>query len=106
MRHRIEMRTAHTDFNPKTTAGKPASGPAQSGVPVAVTLVERMSIEENLILTGDIRGLNEARVYPKVPGRLLRKIKDVGDLVKKDEVVAMGDRNEPALEFAAGEVTS
>ena len=85
---------------------KVTSGPVQSGVPVAVSLVERKDIHQTLILTGDVRGLNEAKVYPKVPGRLLRKIKDTGDLVKKDEVVAMVDRNEPALQFAAAEVTS
>lgn len=75
-------------------------------IPVAVIQVQRKSIEETLILTGDVRGLNEARVYPKVGGRLLRKIRKVGDLVKRDEVVALVDRNEPALQFAAAEVTS
>lgn len=78
----------------------------QTGIPVAVTQVGRQSIEATLILTGDVRGLNEARVYPQVPGRLLRKIKEVGDLVKKDEVIALVDRNEPALQFAPAEVTS
>lgn len=78
----------------------------ETRIPVAVTEVQRQSIEQTLILTGDVRGMNEARVYPKVPGRLLRKIKDVGDLVKKNEVVALVDRDEPALQFAAAEVTS
>lgn len=85
---------------------KAQTGPAQSGVPVAVTQVKRQQIEETLILTGDIRGLNEARVYPKVPGRLQRKIKEVGDVVKKGEVLSLVDRDEPALQFAAAEVTS
>jgi multidrug efflux pump subunit AcrA (membrane-fusion protein) len=80
--------------------------PTQSGVPVAVTEVKRQQIEETLILTGDIRGLNEARVYPRVPGRLQRKIKEVGDVVKKGEVLSLVDRDEPALQFAAAEVTS
>lgn len=77
-----------------------------TGIPVAVTEVWRKHIEETLVLTGDVRGLNEARVYPRVPGRLLRKVKEVGDLVKKDEVVALVDRDEPALQFAAAEVSS
>ena len=82
------------------------TAPTQSGIPVAVTEVKRSYIEETLILTGDIRGLNEARVYPKVPGRLQRKIKEVGDVVKKGEVLSLVDRDEPALQFAAAEVTS
>ncbi|HOX21962.1 MAG TPA: efflux RND transporter periplasmic adaptor subunit [Elusimicrobiales bacterium] len=75
-------------------------------VPVAVTPVKRAVFEDQLQLTGDIRGMNEARIYPKVPGRLLRKIKDAGDAVIKGEVVALIDRDEPALKFAAAEVTS
>lgn len=75
-------------------------------VPVAVEPVQRRLVEETLELTGDVRGMNEARVYPKVPGRLLRKIKDSGDTVKKGEVLALIDRDEPALKFAAAEVTS
>lgn len=77
-----------------------------AAVPVAVAKVKTAMIEDELQLTGDVRGLNEARLYPKVPGRLLRKIKDVGDVVSKGEVVALVDRDEPALKFAAAEVTS
>ncbi|MCX5781906.1 MAG: efflux RND transporter periplasmic adaptor subunit [Elusimicrobia bacterium] len=75
-------------------------------VPVTVAEVKKVLIEEEMQLTGDVRGLNEARLYPKVPGRLLRKIKDAGDIVKKDEVVALIDRDEPGLKFKAAEVTS
>ena len=70
-------------------------------VPVTAEPVQRKLVEETLELTGDVRGMNEARIYPKVPGRLLRKIKDAGDTVKKGEVVALIDRDEPALKFAA-----
>jgi len=75
-------------------------------VPVTAEPVQRKLVEETLELTGDVRGMNEARIYPKVPGRLLRKIKDAGDTVKKGEVVALIDRDEPALKFAAAEVTA
>lgn len=75
-------------------------------VPVNVAGVTRQTIEETLELTGDIRGLNEARLFPKVPGRLLRKIKDVGDVVAKGEAVALIDRDEPGMQFEPAEVTS
>lgn len=75
-------------------------------VPVTAAEVKKALIEDELQLTGDIRGLNEARLYPKVPGRLLKKIKDAGDIVAKGEVVALIDRDEPALKFEAAEVTS
>lgn len=75
-------------------------------IPVAVARVEKKTVLDTLELTGDIRGLNEARVFPKVPGRLLRKVKTEGEIVKKGEVLALVDRDEPALKFAAAEVTS
>lgn len=75
-------------------------------VPVATVHVKSETIEDILLLTGDVHGWDEAKVYPKVSGRLAQKIHDVGDLVKKDEVVAKVDRNEPAMEFALSEVTS
>lgn len=75
-------------------------------VPVTSAVVKKMLIEEELQLTGDIRGLNEARLYPKVSGRLLRRVKDAGDVVSKGEVVALVDRDEPGLKFEAAEVTS
>jgi membrane fusion protein (multidrug efflux system) len=75
-------------------------------VPVTVSDVKKVLIEEEMQLTGDVRGQNEARLYPKVPGRLLRKLKDAGDIVKKGEVVALIDRDEPGLKFEAAEVTS
>ncbi|MBI2058586.1 MAG: efflux RND transporter periplasmic adaptor subunit [Nitrospirae bacterium] len=75
-------------------------------VPIAVATVQRVDMESILELTGDVRGLNEARVFPKVPGKLMRRVKDVGDTVRKGETLVMVDRDEPALEFAPGEVTS
>lgn len=79
---------------------------AADAVPVNVAGVARQTVEETLELTGDIRGLNEARLFPKVPGRLMRKIKDVGDAVAKGEVVALVDRDEPGMKFEPAEVTS
>jgi multidrug efflux pump subunit AcrA (membrane-fusion protein) len=90
----------------KILSSKKAAGGGGEAVAVATAKAERKDIEETLDLTGDIRGLNEARLYPRVPGRLLRKIKDAGDIVKKGDVVALVDRDEPALKFAAAEVTS
>ena len=75
-------------------------------VPVAVSRVESKTIEEQLFLTGDIRGFNVAGVFPKVPGKMMKKIKEVGDVVLKGEVIALIDRDEPALKYAAAEVNA
>lgn len=75
-------------------------------VPVEAVQSEFKTIEETISMSGDIRGLNEAKVYSRVGGRLMRKVRDVGEMVKKGEVVAFVDRDEPALKFAPAEITS
>jgi len=64
----------------------------------------RGDIEEIISLNGDIRGLWEVDVYTRVSGKLIKKIKEEGDSVRKGEVVALIDRDEPALGFTKAEV--
>ncbi|HAX61093.1 MAG TPA: hypothetical protein DCX95_00820 [Elusimicrobia bacterium] len=73
---------------------------------VEVVTVKIGDIEETIPLTGDIHGDKEVKVYAKVSGKLNRKIKTEGDYIKKDEVVAMIDRDEEALKFSEAEVKS
>jgi len=73
---------------------------------VKIAKVKIGKIEENISLVGDIYGQREVKVYTKVSGKLTKKIKNEGELVKEDEVVALIDRNEPALNFAQAEVKS
>lgn len=75
-------------------------------VPVKTVKPVSKNIEELLFLTGDVRGLSEAKVYSKVSGKLQLKKKDVGDIVSKNSVVALVDRDEPAFEYKPSEVDS
>jgi len=75
-------------------------------IPVKVREVKRGDIEEIISLTGDIHGITEVKVFAKVPGRLIKKIKREGDRVKKDEVIALIDRDEPAMKFSKAIVKS
>jgi membrane fusion protein, multidrug efflux system len=93
-------------ISPRFFAGDKNAKKAVELVPVSVAEVKKATIDEELQFTGDIKGQNEAKLYPKVPGRLQSKVKDAGDIVKKGEVVALIDRDEPALKFEAAEVTS
>ncbi|MDH5173932.1 MAG: hypothetical protein OEW43_01595, partial [Elusimicrobiota bacterium] len=74
-----------------------------------ITLVKtvpagRGDIEEIIFLNGDIRGLREVDVYTRVSGKLIKKNKEEGESVRKGEVVALIDRDEPALGFTKAEV--
>ena len=71
---------------------------------IKTVLAGKGDIEEIIFLNGDIRGLREVDVYTRVSGKLIKKIKEEGESVKKGEVVALIDRDEPALGFTKAEV--
>jgi len=78
----------------------------EKGTPIKTVQAGKGNIEEIISLNGDIRGLREVDVYTRVSGKLIKKIKEEGDSVKKGEIVALIDRDEPALGFTKAEVKS
>lgn len=78
--------------------------PEEKITPVKTVPAGRGDIEEIISLNGDIRGWREVDVYTRVSGKLIKKIKEEGDSVRKGEVVALIDRDEPALGFTKAEV--
>ncbi len=75
-------------------------------VPVKVTEAKLDSLYETISLSGDILGQKEAKVYPKVPGKLVQKIKVEGELVKENQPIALINRDEIALNYADAQVRS
>ena len=61
------------------------------GIPVAVSVVRKGSITDELSLTGNIEAASDVDLYSKVSGRLEELKKDAGDEVKEGEVVARID---------------
>lgn len=64
------------------------------------------NIEDYLILVGSIKALDEAVLYPRVSGKLLRNLLTEGDAVKKDQPVALIERDEPGVVYEAAPVPS
>ncbi len=64
------------------------------------------TIADSINFVGEIKGINEVTVVPKVVGRLVKKIKEEGSYVKKDEVICEIDRDEPVLKFTLYELKS
>ncbi len=74
--------------------------------PVQVELVKKGNLSLSLNLMGDVKGSEEVDVFPKAPGKLVElKVKE-GDRVKKDQVVAVVDRDVDGMKFELAEVTS
>ncbi len=75
-------------------------------VPIEVDTVKRGNIEERLSFTGDIKAQDQILVYPKVAGKLIENRVQEGDRVKKEEIIAIVDRDITGLKFEPVEVTS
>ena len=63
-------------------------------------------LEEYILLTGSVKALDEATLYPRTSGKLLRNVLKEGDPVKKDETVALVERDEPGVVYEPAPVPS
>ena len=75
-------------------------------VPVRVMRVGMESVNRALEYVGDIKGRDEAMVYPKVSGKIIEKVKEEGSAITKGEVIAYVDRDEVGLKFEKAPVES
>jgi multidrug efflux pump subunit AcrA (membrane-fusion protein) len=74
--------------------------------PIEVEVVQTTTFKKFLSYTGDIQGIEEIDVLPKVSGKLLEiKVKE-GDRIKNDQVLALIDRDVTGVKFELAEVTS
>jgi len=73
---------------------------------VQVELVKKGSLSLSLNLIGDVEGKEEVDIFPKAGGKLVElKVKE-GDRVKKEQVVAVVDRDVDGVKFERVEVAS
>jgi len=76
------------------------------GVPVKVMKVELKDVDVALDYAGNIKGRDEALVYPKVGGKIIEMIKEDGSPVTKGDTILFIDRDEVGLEFEKAPVES
>ncbi|MDI6807938.1 MAG: efflux RND transporter periplasmic adaptor subunit [Candidatus Eisenbacteria bacterium] len=75
-------------------------------IPVEVQLVQRSPYTPVLNYTGEIKSIEEVLIYPRVSGKVAEmKIRE-GSMVRKNQVVALIDRDIPGLEFELAETIS
>jgi membrane fusion protein, multidrug efflux system len=79
---------------------------SEEAVPVKVMKIEPRHIYETLEYVGNIKGQDEALVYPKVTGKIIEKVKENGSKVVKGDVIAYIDRDEVGLTFEKAPVES
>lgn len=64
------------------------------------------NIEDYLTLVGSVKALDEATLFPRVAGKLLRNLLTEGDRVTKDQTVALIERDEPGVVYEPAPVPS
>ncbi|MBI5143489.1 MAG: efflux RND transporter periplasmic adaptor subunit [Candidatus Omnitrophica bacterium] len=87
--------------------GKGSAGKVRDEtVPVKVMNVKKENLKKVLEYVGDIKGQDEAILYPKVSGKIIEKVKEAGSPVNKGEAIAYVDRDEIGLKFEKAPVES
>lgn len=77
-----------------------------AAIPVKTDTIVLKDIQETIDYVGDIRALDEVSVYPKVSGKIIKKVKDEGAAVSKAEVLAFIDRDEVGEKYEPAPVES
>ncbi len=72
---------------------------AFSAVPMDVfvvqnEIVQNRDLQQRLLMSGSIKALEEAVLYPRVSGKLLRNVLREGDSVKRNQTVSLIERDE------------
>ncbi|MFA5005181.1 MAG: efflux RND transporter periplasmic adaptor subunit [Candidatus Omnitrophota bacterium] len=78
----------------------------QDAIPVKVIKVTLQQLDETIDYVGNIKAQDEAVVYPKVSGKIIKKIKEDGSPVEKGEAICYIDRDETGLKFEQAPVES
>lgn len=82
------------------------SGDKDEAIPVRVIKVRLEDLDKKLEYAGNIKGQDEAMVYPKVSGKIVEKAKDEGSRIAKGEAICYVDRDEVGLKFEKAPVES
>ena len=67
---------------------------------------ELRDMKEEILLVGSLRALDEATLFPRVSGKLLKNLLNEGDPVKRDQPVALVERDEVGVVYEPAPVPS
>jgi multidrug efflux pump subunit AcrA (membrane-fusion protein) len=95
--------------NAPGSGGGPGGGPGGSGrnaAVVQVTTVEPGTIENSVVINGDVLTQNQVSIFPTVSGKLVETRISIGDRVGRGNVVAMVDPSRPGEVFSFSPIIS
>ncbi|MFH1262752.1 MAG: efflux RND transporter periplasmic adaptor subunit [Pseudomonadota bacterium] len=74
--------------------------------PVRVEPAQIRNLEETITLVGSIKARDEAQLFSRVPGKLLKNLVKEGDRIAKNAPVALVERDEVGVKFEPAPVPS
>lgn len=77
-----------------------------AAVTVSVKTIEKETIQKTVFLNGDVASKTQTSIYPDTSGKVSRLLKQVGDSVRKGEVIAYVDPSRPGSAYAVSPVTA
>jgi len=73
---------------------------------VATAKVERKNISKEVMLTGSIEAKDHAQIFPRGPGKVVKRLLKDGDPVKKNQPILLTMRDEVGFTFKPAPVVS
>lgn len=68
--------------------------------------LKKMDLKEEIVIHGDIKANEEAVIYPRIKGKLIKNVVREGDYVKKDEPVALVKKDDVGVVYEPAPVPS
>lgn len=85
---------------------KGADNPRLDTFPVRLEAALNRNLEETITLVGSIKAQDEATLFSRVPGKLLKNLVKEGDRIQKNSPVALVERDEVGVRFEPAPVPS
>jgi multidrug efflux pump subunit AcrA (membrane-fusion protein) len=87
-------------------AGGQNTQPVRNASAVRVTPVAASTIENSVVINGDVLARNQVSIFPAMPGKLIEARLRIGDRVSRGDVVAMIDPSRPGENYLQSPVIS
>jgi len=75
-------------------------------IPVEVAKVEFKEVKDILKFTGTVEGKEQVQIFPKAGGKLIKYLVKEGDFVKKEDAIALIDRDITGFKYEPHKVLS
>ena len=108
-RSQPQLARAATQQRPAAVSVQQAGGGGQvarNATTVRVTPVVRDTIENSIMINGDVLAVNQVSIFPTVAGRITATSFQVGDRVSQGAVIAMVDPSRPGQVYSESPVVS